>query len=307
MNSMTLAIDVVSPIILLLGIGKFLISIGLIDKAFIKSANKLAYSFFLPALLFSSVSRADMSSLFDGKVLLSGLVGTISAFILFIAVAKWLKFPRAQCGVIAQGGFRANMGIIGLALCANLLGEKGLALASVFLGIMVPIFNLLSIWVLVMFSGASRKPKDVLLQVAKSPLVIAICLALPFSIWSIPIPKIVTTTSALLGQVTLPLALICIGASLVVNEFSTRLKPLILIVLGKAFIYPAITVGLAWGLGVSGDALTVIVIMSMAPTATASFPAAQQLGGDTALAADAVAITTLLSLPLYMLVIALMP
>lgn len=303
MNSLSQAISVVSPIILLLAIGKILMYLQLVDKAFIKSANKLAYSFFLPALLFSSVSRADMSALFDAKLLIAGLVGTCAAFVIFLLVSQWLGFPRIQRGVIVQGSFRANMGIIGLALCANLLGDQGLALASVFLGIMVPIFNILSVWVLVMFSGASKRASDVLLQVIKSPLIIAIAMALPFAIWSIPLPDVITKTTALLGQVTLPLALICIGASLVFNEFSSRWKPLTLMIIGKTLIYPLITVSLAWFLGVQGDALTVVVIMSMAPTATASFPAVQQLGGDSALAADAVAITTVLSLPLYMLVI----
>jgi predicted permease len=92
----------------------------------------------------------------------------------------------------------------------------------------------------------------------------------------------------------------------VFREFSTRWKPLCFIVVGKAFIYPAIVIALAMVLGVNGDALIVLVIMSLAPTATASFPAVQQLGGDAALAADAVAITTVLSLPLYLVVISML-
>ncbi len=303
MNSFSQAILVVSPIIILLAIGKLLIHIGLIDKLFIQSANKLAYSFFLPALLFSSVSRADMSALFDGRTMLAGLLGTAIVLIMTLLLSKWIGFPKLQRGVIVQGSFRANIGIIGLALCANLLGDDGLALASVLLGIMVPIFNILSVWVLVLYSGASKRASDVVLQVIKSPLVIAIALAIPFSIWSIPLPEVLTKTTALLGQVTLPLALICIGASLVINEFSTRWKPILLIVIGKMLLFPIATTAIAWFLGVEGDALAVVVIMSMAPTATASFSAAQQLGGDTALAADAVAITTVLSLPIYMLVI----
>jgi predicted permease len=303
MQSLSLAFNVVSPIILLLAIGKGLFHFKLIDSSFVSAANKLAYRFFLPCLLFSSVSQADMAALFDGSVFLTGLISTCIAFLLFLMAVTACKFPIMQRGVIVQASFRANMGIIGLALCANLLGDSGLALASVFLGIMVPIFNVLSVWVLVKFSGADKSPKDILFKVIKSPLIIAISIALPFSIFSVPPPSLISTTCELIGQITLPLALICIGASLVFKAFSMRLKPLLFVVMGKAFVYPLVAVTLAWCLGVTGDALTVIVIMSMAPTATASFPAAQQLGGDSALAADAVAVTTTLSLPLYLIVI----
>lgn len=303
MQSLSLAFHVVSPIILLLAIGKFLFHFSLIDSSFISAANKLAYRFFLPCLLFSSVSQANMAALFDENVFFTGLISTCIAFLIFLIAVNIFKFPIVQRGVIVQASFRANMGIIGLALCANLLGDNGLALASVFLGIMVPIFNVLSVWVLVKYSGESRRAKDILFQVIKSPLIIAISIALPFSILSVPPPSVITKTCALIGQITLPLALLCIGASLVFNSFYTRVKPLLFIIFGKTLMYPVVAITLAWWLGVTGDALTVIAIMSMAPTATASFPAAQQLGGDSALAADAVAITTVLSLPLYLIVI----
>lgn len=306
MYSLSHAINAVSPVILLLVIGKLLAHLGLLDKTFIQAANKLAYNFFLPMLLFNAVSQADLGELFNLQMMLSGFFGTLIAFGFFILCTFLLKFPYTQRGVAVQGSFRANMGILGLALCGSLLGEKGLALGSVYLGLMVPTFNVLSVWVLVLFSSSAKRPSDVLMKILKSPLVIAILLALPFAIFSIPLPTILRSTTSLLGQATLPLALLCIGATLVIREFSTRLKPLLFIIGGKSIIYPSLVAGLAWGLGVSGDALTVVIIMCLAPTATASFAAVQQLGGDSALAADAVALTTVLSLPLYMLVIYLL-
>jgi len=297
------ALNVVAPVILLICIGKLLAHLQLIHNDFVRAANKLAYQVTLPVLLFTAISQADMYTLFNTQMMLAGFLGSLLAFLVLLVITGWMKVPHVQRGVTIQAGFRANMGIVGLAICSGLLGSSGLALASVYLGFIVPLFNFLAVWVLLLFSTKYVSQKAIILEVFKSPLVIAVCLALPVSLLSLPLPVVLLATGELIGQVTLPLALLCIGATIKFGDMQKRMGLLTFIVVGKCILYPGITLAIAYFLGVDDTALTVLLLLSIAPTATASFPATQQLGGDTELAADAIALTTVLSLPLYMVII----
>ncbi|MFC3094335.1 AEC family transporter [Alteromonas sediminis] len=304
MSSVHTAFTVVAPVILLICLGKLLAKLNVIQPDFVTAANKLAYQVTLPGLLFTAISQADMFSLFDSKMMLAGLLGSLLSFLLLLIGTGWMKVPHLQRGVVVQAGFRANMGIVGLAICKGLLGSSGLALASVYLGFIVPLFNFLAVWVLLLFSTTYISQGKILQEVFKSPLVIAVCLALPVSLLAIPIPTVLLKTGELIGQVTLPLALLCIGATIKFGDMRKRVRLLTVITLAKCFAYPAIVLFFGLMFALEDNALVVLLLLSVAPTATASFPATQQLGGDKVLAADAIALTTVLCLPLYMLIIA---
>ncbi|EVT76690.1 putative membrane protein, partial [Vibrio parahaemolyticus V-223/04] len=64
-----------------------------------------------------------------------GVVASILFFIFtYMSVSVLFKSSPDQ-GVLIQGGFRANTGIIGIAYVANAYGSQGVALAALYVAI----------------------------------------------------------------------------------------------------------------------------------------------------------------------------
>ena len=82
------------------------------------------------------------------------------------------------------------MGIIGLALCAAMYGDAGLAVGSILLAFLTLLYNILSVYAL---SAAHRQQANpigvmVLLGLAKNPLIITILVASVSTLCRFPFP-----------------------------------------------------------------------------------------------------------------------
>ena len=64
----------------------------------------------------------------------------------------------------------------------------------------------------------------------------------------------------------------------------------------KLLAFPAMVVGLAWALGLSGLLVQVAVLLAALPTATSAYILARQLGGDAPLMAGIISGQTLLAM-----------
>ena len=292
------AITVIGPVLVLLIMGNLLLRAKLINDEFVTTGSKLVFTVALPALLFISISQADFSKAANPVLIITGLTGTLGYF-LVLMLASHLMVPNRQAtGVVTQGGFRANMGIIGLAYCAQTYGNDGLAAASVYLGMVTILFNVLSVFILNFYQEGKRSLTSQIEGILKNPLIIAIVIALPFSYFDWQLPVLLTTTGEYFAQLTLPLALLCTGASLQFRSFSADWFNISLSSLSKCVFYPAVMVGVAYVAGLRGMPLGIVLLMTIAPTAAASYVMVRTLGGDYRLAASIIAITTVLSLPL---------
>ena len=292
------AITVIGPVLVLLIMGNVLLRAKLINDEFVATGSKLVFTVALPALLFISISQADFSKAANPVLIITGLTGTLGYFLLLMLASHLMVPNRQATGVVTQGGFRANMGIIGLAYCAQTYGNDGLAAASVYLGMVTILFNVLSVFILNFYQEGKRSLTSQIEGIVKNPLIIAIVIALPFSYFDWQLPVLLTTTGEYFAQLTLPLALLCTGASLQFRSFSADWFNISLSSLSKCVFYPAVMVGVAYAAGLRGMPLGIVLLMTIAPTAAASYVMVRTLGGDYRLAASIIAITTVLSLPL---------
>ena len=299
MNTETLffAVNVTGPVLVLLATGYLLFRAGLLNEAFVTSGSKLVFNVALPALLFLSISQADFSLTANPELLAATLLSTLLFFIVLTLVAHKTVQPEAARGVVVQGGFRANMGIIGLAYCDNLYGTEGLALAAVVLGVVTLLFNVLSVFVLNFYLPAKRSPMQHVLGMITNPLIISILLAMPISYWQIPLPEFAVKTGNYFAQLTLPLALLCTGASLEFRAVGGNARNIAFSTVSKCLLYPLVITLTCYMLGYRDMALGVVYLLCVAPTAAVSYVMTKGVGGDARLAASIIVITTVFSLP----------
>ena len=143
------------PVLILLLMGWLFFRIKWLNEGFIEAGSKLVFNVALPALLFLSIARADFSKAANLSLIGVGVMGTLIVFAALMITSHLTVHPYKARGVVVQGGFRANMGIIGLAYCANTYGQEGLAVASVYMGCITILFNVLSVFVLNFYQGTS--------------------------------------------------------------------------------------------------------------------------------------------------------
>lgn len=287
------------PICLMLMLGVLLKRIALINDAFIDVASRLVFQVTLPTLLFLSIISSEHDFAHSTKLITYGLAANIIFFILVTLATKyWLQQPNDK-GVIIQGSYRANTAIIGLAYVANAYGDSGVALAAVYVAPMTILYNILAIIAL------SKKQEHtssvqaigvIIKTVTKNPLVIAIMLGLTAYFLSIPIPETVLNAGQYFANMTLPLALLCTGGSLNIHSLKSDHLTTWFAAFNKLVLAPVFVTCGALVIGFRGLELGIIFFMSGAPTAAASYIMARAMNGNTSLAANILALTTVLSL-----------
>jgi len=290
---LSFAFSVTGPIFIILALGIILARAGVITDAFIEAGSKLVFNVTLPALLFITISKTDIEHIANLSLIGYGLLATLVVFLLLEMMAGVFINPPQERGVVVQGAFRSNMGIVGLAYCVNAYGEVGLAAASIYLGPVTILFNVLAVITLNRSLNKHRPVMGTLIDIARNPLILGIVLAIPVAWSHVQLPAILLQSGEYFAQMTLPLALLCTGASLSLKALQEDSRNAIIASFGKLVVVPfIITLGGYW-LGFRDMDLGILFLMSSSPTAAASYIMARAMKGNAVLAANIVALTTL--------------
>ena len=296
LSTVQFALSVTGPIIVILILGIFLSRTGILTEAFIDSGSKLVFNVLLPSMLFITISKTGFSGVVNFKLISVGIVGTLCVYLLLELMANYLVTPAQERGVVVQGAFRSNMGIIGLAYCVNAYGEAGLAAASLYLGVVTILFNVLAVITLNRSLNRHRSMLQSFKDIGTNPLIIGILLALPVAWWEVEIPFVLLRTGDYFAQMTLPFALLVTGASLSLRVLRYETFNAMFASGCKLILVPVLLTGGGILAGLRGMELGVLFMMTSAPTAAASYVMVRAMGGNPALAANIVVVTTLGSL-----------
>ncbi len=293
------------PVFGLIALGAAVGRTPLISAEGWQGIERLNYWLLFPALLFGSIVDVDLADGQAGRLALAVLLAGLALAGSVLLFRPLLRLTGPAYSSVFQGAVRWNS-YVGLGVAASLMGEAGLGLAAVVVAVLVPLNNLLSVYVLSRFAGERPASlRTTLKSVALNPLILATISGGLLLLAGLKPPGPVLATLGLLGQATIALGLLCVGAAMDLS----RLRGAGLTVLGtsgvRLLIAPAAAFGGATAVGLSGAPMTVAVICMGAPLATSSYILARQLGGDATLAANLVTATTLLSLATLPLVIGL--
>ena len=160
-----------------------------------------------------------------------------------------------------------------------------------YIAVVTTAYNIVAVWVL--------QSKGALRQMMRNPILIGIVAGVIGSALSIQTPAFMEATGAYLTNMALPVALICIGASLKFSGLKSHMRSLLLASFFKLIISPLLLVGLGIYFGLRDERLAILFFMSASPTATASYILARQLTPHGALAAEIIAVTTALGVLTY--------
>lgn len=296
MNAISFSLSVTFPIFSLIVLGAWLRHRRWIDEGFVQMGSQLVFNFGLPTVLFLSIANRSTAELVSLDLIVAGCLVTLVLWGVSEWIAKLTVTPAAERGVVVQGVYRSNMGIIGLAYCMAAYGDAGVQLASLYLAIVTTLFNVIAVITLSRSLNRQAGLNGVLSGILRNPLILAIMAALIFAGVGLELPGLAQDSATLLASMALPLALICTGGSISWQSFLSGRKNLSLAVLGKLVLAPALAIPVGLAFQLSPIALGVLIMMVAAPTAVASYVMVRGMGGNAGLSANIVSVTTVLSM-----------
>lgn len=286
-------LNITAPVFAMLFMGLLLKRVRWIDDGFIKVASELVFNVTMPCLLFLGIIHANLNEALQLGVMLYFAVATVVSFGLIWLWARW-HCPEADRGVYVQGCFRGNNGIIGLALAASMYGDYGIAVGSILAAVMIVLYNSLSSVVLAYYSPTMKSdPLSLALGVLRNPLILGVLAAVPFVIWQLPLPGWIDASAQYLANMTLPLALICIGGTLSLSALRAGSRLALSASMVKMVALPLVSTLGAWLCGFRGADLGILFLYFGAPTASVSYVMARAANGNYRLAATIVVVTTI--------------
>lgn len=289
MENFLISFNVVFPIFLLMALGFFLKQIKLLSESTVKQMNQFVFKAVLPASIFKNVYDSSIKEVFDGRLLAFSLITTLCVILLALLTVPLLEKERKKRGVLVQGMFRSNFVIFGLAVTAALCGGAVTGAASLLVAVMLPIYNLAAVIILETFGTGKADFKKILRGIATNPLILSSLFGILISACGIRFPSVIESAIGQVASLTTPLALIVLGASIHFSTVKANVRPLVVGLLAKLVIVPAICLSLAaFVFGFKGEHFAILLALFASPAAVSSFTMAQQMGGDGELAGQLV-------------------
>jgi len=266
------------------------------ERSFWVGVERLVYFVLFPALLFNSIVAAEYSLAADGGLALVAIGGLLSAALLGFLARPLLRPPPALFASCVQTAFRYNA-YLGLALAQSVAGSRGVAQIALVLSVCIPLANLIAVSTLARHSqtGLAR-------ELMRNPLVIATVGGLAANLLGLQLPAVVAHALGRLGQASLALGLICVGAGLTLAGAATHRVLLGWFSAVKLLLFPTVVLGLAWLLGLPAEQTQIAIVFAALPTATSAYVLATRMGFDGAPVSFLITAQTLasmLTLPMW--------
>lgn len=288
-------------------LGYVLYKVKLIDHDFIKKLTKLLLNVTLPTTIFSSVlqqeSDRDMGTV--AEVFLIGIVMYIILPVVSFIAVKLMRLPKKDRSLYAFMMTYSNIGFMGFPLMDALYGQTAVFYAA----IINIIFNIsvFTCGVLMMNFGREGRNTKLKWRSLLSPGVSVSTLSVLVYLLDVNFPADIKSVVSSVGNITTPLAMILIGATLATMNvksifydwhvyFYSAVKQILIPLLFwpalKFFIHDTFI-------------LAVVFILILMPAANTSVLFATEYDGDEKLAAKTIFITTVMSIvtvPLLLMV-----
>ena len=232
--------------------------------------TQFVFFFALSAMLFRFAATLPFAEIFNGRLIIGYLIGTLAVYALASLVA-WLRvldIPTAA--VEAQCAAIGNVGFLGLPMLALLLSEAAIGPVMLILAVDLVVFS--SLIVILINGGRDGKLTVKTLRLIgvgllKNPMIVSISAGLIWSALQIPVPGPMNDFLTILGGAATPGALFAIGASLA-GKSAERVQIAGWLSFCKLIVHPAcVAVALLWLVPVDPFSATVAIAAAALPVA----------------------------------------
>jgi predicted permease len=254
-----------------------------------------------PALLFETLSKAELNAVFAEPLLVTAVAAFASALVFFAIVRFWLKRALPEALMSSMAASLVNSANLGIPIAIYVLGDA--SYVAPLLIFQLAFFSPLFLMLLDASTSSHRTtPVGFILMILRNPMIVGAGLGLLVAGTGWEIPPLVLEPIHLIGGAAIPAMLIAFGMSLnggrplqaaTGRRFDTILASTFKLVVqpGMAYLFARFV------LGMEGHALFAVVVISSLPTAQNVFVAASRYNTGLTVAKDTVLITTVVAVP----------
>ncbi|MET9576841.1 AEC family transporter [Streptomyces massasporeus] len=295
-------------IAVVIGVGYLIGRRGYLGDGGREVLTKLAFHVASPALLFTTLAQADLSVIFSDRLLVTAM-STAAAAGVFVAVgaARGWGVGRTTIGALCSS--YVNSGNLGIPIAVYVLGDASLV-APVLLFQLVGVTPV-ALTVLDLASGGEKRPLwQRLLTPLRNPIALGSLAGVAVSASGLTVPGPLLDPLTLIGNMSVPAVLLAFGISLRGSTLplrGTERAPVLLAVALKSVFQPLIAYALAAGVfGLRGALLLDVVVTSALPAAQNLFTYASSYRVGEVLAREAILLSTVLAVPVLVVVAAVL-
>jgi predicted permease len=286
--------NVVLPVFLVVGVSA-LAQLRL--RLNVSTLSRAVFYLFVPALVFDTLARSDVSGAELGKILAVVLMVTLALWGLGIVIGRLLRLEGPTEAAFLVAIVLMNAGNYGLSVNLFAFGDAGLARASIYFTASGLLSSSLGVYLSARGNATARQA---LRRVAGVPLIYAAALGLVANVAQVTVPEPLSKAIHLLGQASVPVMLTVLGVRLAETFRSgqrfVHVPALGAVAILRLAVAPALAALFAGLVGLEGLARHVTVLESAMPTAVITTILATEFDSDPPFAALSVLVTTLASL-----------
>jgi hypothetical protein len=285
--------------------------------------SRLAFFVAAPALLFTTIATADLSTILS-PVLVTAVVSVAVAQAIFVLVARGLwRRPRSEVTIGALASSYVNSGNLGIPISVYVLGDGALVAPILLFQLLV-----LAPGAFLVLDAGGDGGRDgpgrpgrratwgrvwgVLRRPLRNPITVASLLGLAVALAGLEVPEPIMQPVSLVGAAAVPVALLAYGLGLSgarrggapddAGETTGR-KDVVLAVVLKCLVQPVVAyLTGAFLLGLHGTMLLAATLFAALPTAQNIYVFASHYRTGRRLARTTLMVTTMLAIPIMIVV-----
>jgi predicted permease len=262
-----------------------------------------------PALMLTVLADADPGVVFSGRTAAT-VAGVLAGAVVYLPLARW--WWRRRVGELVVGTMSAvyvNAANLGLPIAAYVLGDASLVAPVLLLQLLV--MQPVALLLLDVSSAARGAGALAVLRSTVNPITVASVVGVALSVTGAVLPTFAREPLDVLGGLAVPAMLLAYGISLHAGPRPGAADPkgeVGLVSAIKLVLQPLVVyVTAEHGLGLEDATVFAVTVLAALPTAQNVFVHAATYGHGLALSRDAVFVTTAASLPVVLVLAAVLP
>jgi malonate transporter len=287
-----------------IAVGYLIARFGLVPPEGRAVLSRIAFFVTTPALLFTVLSKADVTVLFSSFLLVSLCTVLLVATVYVVASRLFFRRPLPETVIGTASSSYVNANNIGLPVAIYVLGDPQWVAPTLLLQLLLLAPTILT--VLDISTSGNTSVRAILTQPLRNPMIIASGLGLLVAVTGVEVPTPVLEPFSIIGNASIPLVLMAFGMSLrgqrPLEAGPARVEVVVASTL-KSLVMPAV----AWSLGrfvfaLDAEHLFAVTVTAALPTAQNIFNFASRYDRGVAVARDTALVSTVAAVPVLIAV-----
>jgi hypothetical protein len=295
---LTTLLDIVAPVFILIALGYGAARFRFLDDAQFRTLALFVFGLAAPALLFAGGTRPSTGGFWASFALIAASVFVFAAAAILAKQA--LRMTLTGSAMFALACTFGNSVMMGIPVVVAAYGDAGLPSLLAILGVQtIVLLGAATMLAEIGMAGRAsplRVLRSTLAGIARNPVILSVIAAMLWNLLGLPLPGVIRRTLEFLGAASPPLALFCLGGSLIGLSVAALWKETLLIAAIKLLALPALVLLLSHVLPLSPAERAVAVTMAALPTGANAFILARRYATGADRSGSAVVFTTSVSI-----------